>query len=70
MRCLYPITRETSEMDSKGTSLKMVSAKGTETSDNNKKKLKNKQTQNRLRIHPDSNPSINYLMLYKKNPVK
>jgi hypothetical protein len=57
-------------MDSKGTSLKMVSAKGTETSDNNKKKLKNKQTQNRLRIHPDSNPSINYLMLYKKNPVK
>jgi hypothetical protein len=52
-------------MDSKGTSLKMVSAKGTETSDNKKKKLKNKQTQNRLRIHPDSNPLINYLMLYR-----
>jgi hypothetical protein len=56
-------------MDSKGTSLKMVSAKGTETSDSKKKTIKKQnskpRTQNRLRIHPDSNPLINHLMLYR-----
>ena len=68
MRCLYPITRETSEMDSKGTSLKMVSAKGTETSDNKKKTIKKQTNSKPIKNTPGFKPFDKLFNVIQKRP--